>query len=367
MQATVREMRDDDIPQVHAMYRSVFGDDALQRWTRRWRWQFVDLPWADQATGRCWVAELDREVLGFLASFPVRLKLREQETMLRYPCDLMVSDRARGKRLGERLMRAYIECGDHELANALDYTPNAQRIYERLGYRQVPIKPLRIRPYNLPALAKAYLGDAGEGGWRPAAIRRLGLTALPALSLLTAFLRRLRRPARNASIRLEEVREPGEEFDHLWQRLKAEFTIATVRDRAFLQWRYAEPAAAHRLFIASDRSGPLGWVALNENVRRGLSVGRIMDLFVSPSRPDVATQLLAQALEVLEARGVDLISCLGLHPRIQQVVGRYLFVRPPMLQLPAQLLWRGDPMLEDTVYEAEAWHLSYSDGDEGFG
>jgi hypothetical protein len=96
-------------------------------------------------------------------------------------------------------------------------------------------------------------------------------------------------------------------------------------------------------------------------------VGRIMDIFVSPDRPDVATQLVAQALEVLEARGVDLISCLGLHPKIQQTIGRYLFVRPPMLQLPAVLLWRGDPRLEDTVYEVNAWHLSYWDGDEGFG
>ena len=367
MQDIVRELCDDDVPKIHAMYRAIFGDAALQRWTQRWAWQFEDLPWAAQATGRCWVAELDGEVLGFVASFPVRLKLGERETILRYPCDLMVSDRARGKRLGEKLIRAYIDCGDHELANALDYTPNAGRIYERLGYRAVPIKPFRMRPYNLPALAKAFLGDPAGGGWRPAAMRRLGFAALPALSVLTAAIRWRRRPQRNASIRIDEAGSPGDEFDQLWRRLKGEFAIATVRDRAFVQWRYSEPATAHRLFTASDASGPLGYVAVNENLRRGLSVGRIMDLFVSPSRPDVATQLLAQALEVLEARRVDLISCLGLHPRIQPIVGRYLFVRPPMLQLPALMLWRGDPMLENTVYEPDAWHLSYSDGDEGFG
>jgi predicted N-acetyltransferase YhbS len=214
-------------------------------------------------------------------------------------------------------------------------------------------------------MAAAFLATSQGTAGR---VARLSQLALPLADGVVKLARAVRRPRRRGSLSLHHVDTPGQEFDDLWMALRAEFTCVPVRDRSWIQWRYtADPLNRHDLLVARDRDGvAVGYVAVSETTRRGIVVGRLMDVFASPKRADVVTELVAAALELLEARKVALVSCLGLHPSIRRIVKRFLFVSPKRLELPARLLWSGEPSLENAIYHPDGWHLSYADGDEAF-
>jgi hypothetical protein len=310
------------------------------------------------------MALLDDQPVGFLAAFPARLWMRDREITIFYGCDLGVTRRASGYGLGMHLINAQREAPGNLLANALQYSHGNGLIHDRLRYESVEIQQVCLRPYNVRAIARAVAGRNG-GGSR---LRRVVAMGAPVAQVLAGVARMVRRPGGAPGIAVDRVERPGAEFDRLWESVKGEFDIIPVRHGGWAAWRYADdPITRHDVLLARDGAGqPLGYVAVSGATRRGLAVGRIMDLLASPNRPDVVGALLAGALEVLERRGVDLVSCLGLHPALRRLVGRYLFLSPASLSVPARLQWRGDPDLAPMVYDAAAWHLSYADGDEAF-
>ena len=93
----IRLYREDDQPEVSSLYEQIFGRASLAALMRRWEWQFRANPACELMESLMWVAELRGAVVGFLASFPARIKIFDTEEVVRFPCDLMVSADARGK------------------------------------------------------------------------------------------------------------------------------------------------------------------------------------------------------------------------------------------------------------------------------
>ena len=366
--ATIRTILADDLEQVHQLYAEVYGDQSLGLWRRRYAWQFERNPSTQYRPCQLWVAEEAGAVLGFLASFPIRLLVAGREVVTLCPCDLMVSSAARGSGLGRRLVEAY-SAATAGLAPALQYSRPSGRVFERLGYQAVFAQPVLLRPYDAGALLTFALSG------RPSSTPSWGLlqrTALPVAGALggmaARILNRVRRPSGAPGVTVDVAREAGPEFDRLWASLAPHFPAVVVRDRAFIQWRFFDdPLRHHTVLVARDQSAdPLGYVALTTATRRGVSFGLLMDLFASPTAGDVVETLVAEALKVLEGSGVAVVSSLGLEPRVRRCVRRFLYVQPRRMELPALLRWHGDPTLAQVVYDARSWHLSYADGDEAF-
>jgi len=361
--SAIRSCTARDYDGVFALYDEVFGVEAGRRFRERWRWQFFDTPACREAPSEMWVAELDGGIVGFLASFPVRMQLGGAVQLVYHDCDLIVAPQVRRGGVGQQLVEAYDRFAN-PLSNALAYAAANGRIRERLGYRPVHAVPIALRPYDAAAIA-AYLGLA----------QRLPRTLAPAAHVATAVLgvaftaaNRLRSPRLPAERTVDRVSRAGEEFDTLWSRCAPRFPFAAVRDRAWVEWRFLDdPIFADTVLAARDRRGALtGYLAFRVTARPDLRVGRILDLFAPPD--DVATidALLHRALELTRADRADLVSCVGLHPTIRRRVRRYLYVTPARLDRPAWFLWKGDPSLAGRVHDAGAWHLSHADSDIGF-
>lgn len=348
------------MPAASALYGQVFGADALELWSRRWKWQFVDAPGAAQCPARLWVAELNGALVGLLASYPARLCVQGREMPVLYACDLLVDRAAAGFGLGLQLIRAYSEESSSPLAVAFQYSRGNELIHDRLQYSRLPIQPVLLRPYRLGAMAKSWLSEQSRA-WH--VLRPL----LPAAELTAAGVRSLRRPRPSRRVSIEHITQPGSEFDCLWQELRREFEVVPVRDTAWIAWRYhADPLTRHQVLLGRDKDGrAVGYTAVSWTRRRGLRIGRIMDLFASPRRPDVIRTLLAAAISALEEGNPDVIACMGLHPAVRRVASRYL-LRANRLEQPARVQWSGDPAAERLVLDPDAWHLSYADGDEAF-
>ncbi len=364
----IRPFQETDQESVFTLFGRVFGEHSLSLWKQRWRWQFYSNPAARSAPSRMWVGEQDGAIVGYLAAFPLWVKLLATETVVYFPCDLMVAPEARGQRLGERLIRSYLEC-PNLLANALAYSPAAGRIYERLGYVPVPVEPIYLRPYNVGSIIRFLVDSQRLPGFLA---RRpwswcVGIAGR-GIGLVQAVLNSLKKPARSHEYKVTECSVIDASFDDLWQQLAPHFPIAVVRDQQFLKWRLLDdPTLEHTLFVGRDGSGSCsGYIVVSIARRRRLTIGRVTDIFCPPTADTLVRSLLGAGLHFLQEQRVDVVSCLGLHPGIRKIVRRYLYLSPSVFQLPAMVLWKGAPDSAAEIYRPENWHLSYIDGDEWF-
>ncbi len=363
----IRPFNRKDSAGVESLYKNVFGESALNEFLRRWEWQFFSNPACESVGSLMWVAEMGGDVVGFLASFPTRFKVFEEEAVIRLPCDLMVSTSARGQGVGEKLIRAYIDSEDL-IVNALGYSPASGRMFQRLGYREVDAERLRMRPCDLRPIIRDVLSRRSR--WRatktfaPQIAGVVGGVLNPGLWVVN----RVMMPACSTEYDIRECTEADAGFDDLWRRVSPAFPIAAVRDRRWIQWRFLDdPCFEHRLLCAFDKCGGLlGYVDVRVSKMRGLRVGRILDLYCDPSALHLAESLLSAGAGRLEAAGVDMITCLGHLPGLQQVIAKYCYFTPERLQTPALFIWKGENALASAVFDQEKWHLTHADGDDGF-
>ena len=189
------------------------------------------------------------------------------------------------------------------------------------------------------------------------------------LNAATAAVNALRRPRAPRGYSVEEVHErAGPEFDELWEAVGPAFPIVAVRDRRFVQWRFFDdPVFDNMTFLARSADGePVGYLAMRVSSKGPTRVGRILDVFCSPDSEPVVEALMHAALARFRREKADVVSCFGLHPGIRKRVRRYLYLTPASRQNPALLVWNGDPALQEAVYDANNWHMSQADGDDGF-
>jgi ribosomal protein S18 acetylase RimI-like enzyme len=366
--AEVRTMVPRDLPQVHRLHAEVFGEHSLELWRRRYDWQFERSPGTKYRRSVLWVADQSGEILGFLASFPIRVSVAGREVVTLCPSDFMVSTKARGAGLGRRLVDAYsAETGD--LAPALQYSPPSGRIFRNAGYQPVDAQPVLLRPYDVGRLLAFALGGRLTKRSPSATLQR---SAMPAARLLGGIsvrvVNRMRRPSKDPGLTIEATTQAGQDFDNLWSALAGQFPSVLVRDRAFVEWRFLrDPLRSHIVLTARNTDGRLvGYLALTTGNRRGVLFGYLMDLFTARTAINVADSLIAEALTIFERDGVAAVTSLGLHPDLRRRVARFLYVRRKSIGLPALLRWRGEPSVAQVVYDASKWHLSYADGDEAF-
>jgi hypothetical protein len=121
--------------------------------------------------------------------------------------------------------------------------------------------------------------------------------------------------AQAPTIRDVEASVLEEKFPTSWLRLFRNFRIAFERDSKYLKWRYNNPAASYKIYVA-ERSGYLvGYVIITSEERTmdigktrlsGLKVGYIVDLV---AENDAIVPLLLRAEEELRKQQVCFVNC----------------------------------------------------------
>jgi L-amino acid N-acyltransferase YncA len=98
-------------------------------------------------------------------------------------------------------------------------------------------------------------------------------------------------------LKIEQLDRFDERFDSFWGRIKDKYAIMTVRDQAFLTWRFA-PVAGHTYHILAAMIGDelVGYTVLRiTDEIRGIPSGLVMDLLLEPGeRGESAGQLLLE-------------------------------------------------------------------------
>jgi GNAT superfamily N-acetyltransferase len=274
------------------------------------------------------VAEADGAVVAYVGCMPWRLSADGKILMTVRGVDIAVHPDHRRRGISSALIRTAVEHFPEDMAFIWS-NPNelSRPSLFKQGYRQVNTVPRFLSWGRSPRQTLRWV----RAGARPAA-DELPIDAPTAAAVLAE--------GRHAAL-LQSAQEPTGR-------------LATVKDEAYLQWRYGQSEVYRAVTL--ERGADLAGMAIFRVRRRGrLWISQVCELFVEHGDWGAARKLLSR---VRDAAPADLISC-NFGSRAQGI--RCGFVQwPPGTVLATNLLLDGvvpDPRLPSS------WALSLGDLD----
>jgi GNAT superfamily N-acetyltransferase len=255
-----------------ALYAEIFGAAMLEKSRRRWRWQYLDNPYAAEDGPVIWMAIEDDRILGQMATMPFPMWWGDREVRASAGMDYFVRKDAQGRGLGIALSEAW---ADHvDVALALGLTPSSYPLFRKIFTDVGPV-PAYLRALDAGAIARRRWGAVA------------GSVAGPAMAVgLTLFARRHRRAD---GLDVAAVAAFSPEYDELWLGARASYPAIVRRDAALLTWKFLQcPFRTYQVLEARRRGSLSGYAVVRREGEADFPRGVIVDLFCDAG--DAATQ-----------------------------------------------------------------------------
>jgi hypothetical protein len=108
-------------------------------------------------------------------------------------------------------------------------------------------------------------------------------------------------------VTISEASSFDESADRLFDEVSGDDTAMVVRDRRYLNWRYAEKPVDYRIYVARDGDALVGYVvARTIEFEAGRKYGYLVDIMARNGR--LMRLLLGRAMQYFAEEGVDLVS-----------------------------------------------------------
>ena len=290
------------------------------------RFDWVYFRNAGGAPSPSYVAEAGGRIVGHHGALPVRLWHGGREVRALYTLEVATDPEFQGRGLMTRLGRALIDGarGDIALIRIFPNLASSPAFYRKLGYTE-------LLPF--PVVARLIGNVRG-----PVAARKPALAPVAALAdallrvgLAPAALTRQR--ARRRGDRVAPITDFGPWANELWASLRPVLGTCTVRDAAYLRWRYCESPHAYTIIGLDRGAGPVGFAVVSVRPWKGGKAADLMELMVAPGDRAGAEALIAEAvLHAARGGAVALRTWVSpLHPH------RAAFRRALFRPLPARL------------------------------
>jgi len=323
----------------------VFGEPLAESSRRRWRWQYLENP-ANADGPEIWVARDGDTLLGQYASMPVRLWWGDREVRSSWGMDVFVNAAARGRGVGALLFTTW---SDHvEVALGLGLTPSSYGLFQKLRYDDVGPVPFFQKVMDARAVAERRLGPT------------VGPMAAPLLRAALGALAPDRAPAATG-VEVRPVEAFGAEYDALWERARASYTMCARRDRAYLNWKYV--ACPHREYqrVEARRAGALvGYAVSRHEDYRGTRLGWVIDVFSETADTGAQDALVGAVLDGFREAGVVRAQAFSMNTALAGALRRRGFLATPSpMQFCVRAHVGGPELLRDT----SRWHVTFGDSD----
>jgi hypothetical protein len=288
----VRPYAPEDRAHFFAVVGDVWGREVASRLDGLWDWRLRN-PAATTDVPPAMVLEEGGRIVAVIALTPVFLHTPHGVVRAFWGGEFAVDRRHRGT--GLVLLRDTTKA----VTGAFLSAPNerAKGVFERFGFRDVTMLESRVQ---IVRLENVLAGTAA----RPAA-RAAG-------ALWSAGRRAARWIARRraSAVRVSSLTRFDERFDDLWRRVGPAHGTLTVRDAAFLNWRYAErPDCAYRIGAVEHGGRLEGYVVCSVRRRQELVFGHVVDYLVNRADAAARDALFADAAAELAREGVDVTTC----------------------------------------------------------
>lgn len=284
----------------------------------------------------------DDRVLGYISTIPIRVWNGSTEHAAHWMKGFMVRPDSRNGPVGYLILKEAVR--HLGLAMVLTVAPPSRRLFEALGFRDhgalgnhlTLLRPARVfRTLDIDAL-----GIGGLPSWMPRVVRagqRSGLATLGGWIVggaLAAWKGARSIVARGFDVRTGFGSATREELDTLWRRVRPGLCAGSVRDGAYLPWRYASDDA-YEMVTVREGTEVVGLAVVRrprddgDPRLRGIKVATLSDLLFSTDRTDVAVATLAAAEGAARALGADALLCTVSHPAVTSALPRRAYVALP--------------------------------------
>ena len=354
VESTVRESTPADKGGIFRLREAVYGKPFD---TDEYHWKFE---MHSGVPAKLYVAEVDGSVVGLRAFIIERLKVMERVRPAGLGVDIMVHPDFRRYGIASQVANQASDLMEGAGVPLLVGFPNeaAFQVYtrRRSNWQHVCSIPMLVKPLNFSSILDKYIKNP---------LLR-GLIGVPVRATWAAmFPGRTRRPA---GLEVREVDSFDDRFDTLWEEISGQYSIQLVRDRAFLEWRFAQRPDTDYTILAAEGEGARlrGYAVLSSGEMFGLRVGFILDLAAAGN--DAASALVRHALQGFREQNVDAAGCLMLpHTWQYKVLRRAGFVVAPKRVIHKEFYFgvqvKASALPDELVNRRESWFLTLADTD----
>ena len=321
-------------------------DDELA--TEHWRWKFRHWP-TDVAN--VWLGVADQQLAFHFGGMPVRFCVDGSICTAMVAVDVMTAPRFRREGV---LTRGIGLAFENWKANGVAFTfglPN-----ERWGSRKEAaglqeLFPLQwlVRPLRPERIAA----------------RRFDMPWLRHAGVISSLWRRLPRKQlrRDASIEFESIEKADGRFDTLWKRCAANAAFSTVRDSAWVQWRFlSSPTRDYDLVLAHRGNDAVGYYASRIDETAGKKSAFLAEFVGIDNDASIRESILAEVISKTDDAGADLLATLAVPgTKVYELLRRAGFMRGPAFTVYMVPFAQDLPM--ERLRNPQNWNLSGADFD----
>lgn len=313
-----------------------------------WKWHFLENPYAVQGDIPLWLVKDSDEIVGHMATIPVKLKVGDDVRRAFWSIDFIILPEYRGRGLGKRLV---LEARETYCQTMMELGHNEQSgaVFRRLKWVELG----NINRYH----KLLYPGDAIREISRLTPLRHLA-------NLIYTPFRPTRSALQQVSNELRVITEFDSSFDDLWIDASAEWNCAVVRDSRFLDWQYRkQPGKKFDVLGYYEGERLLGYVVLffrKPELGGVSSKAAITDICYSATNSqDVIDALLQGALLLaVDRRAGGLVTDI-LDPLVEERLQHFGFWR---IKKSPPFMVRTDER-QQLIYERKNWFLTRGDAD----
>lgn len=287
-----------DVTRILELNVSEYGPDDILAHPVDFNWRCRQNPAGEAVISVIRTGEGD--IGGFIWLVPLKVRVNKRDYLAATGTNLIIQPEYRDTFAYTRLIRQF-EKSLRENGYPFHFSFISEEAFQRLKKRTpqaVSTVPLLVKPRNLTALFQPYFTKQ----W-PLFISKIFNR------LIQSFFPDKNQPVLNNGFTIQVVRQFDDRFDAFWERVRDKYPVATVRDKAFLTWRFTEISDRHYHIITIQKDECLiGYVVLRVATVRGLTTGLILDFLVEDTTlgTEASVILLAEADAYFRTQETDL-------------------------------------------------------------
>ena len=275
----IRRYEAKDFDQVVALYSQMF-EDQTKRLEKLHKWLYELNPAKDPKKFNGWVFE-DGKIFGYVSGMPCLIKIQNKNYRAIIAQNTSVHQQHQGKGIGKKLYRQLFKDGDIFLALSM----TNQSHYMLLKEGCLDICADYLATYNIVS-KKTRLKQLLSS------LKRRNMRLM--INVFKIIFNEVK-IINHSGISLIEIYNFNEKFDDLWKRASKSIPILTIRNRAYLNWRYIKSPTNFVIIAAEKLDLIKGYIVLDVSKD---TYGTIVDFLVCPEDNQILKCLLLKAISI---------------------------------------------------------------------
>ena len=289
---TIRQLESSDVNAVVDFQGEYYGRSLADDF---YRWKYFQNP---ICPSRVWIAETQGKLIGMAAVTFKRLKINDATFLCGELGDFLVHSDYRLQGIFTALVNEictqsladgakifYVRPGDPSFPGLL-----------RLGFQEVFRLTQLTTVFNVRNVLRRKISN-------PLLLN----VAWPFAQALARMVFHLSSGGVASDFEISRVSCFDDSIDELWERVAKRHQTIVVRDKKYVNWRYAENPRNYTIYVAKRDHSPVGYTVISQQrYHTGLLHGYFVDILTDPDCPELTGTLMSRALEDFRKNQVDL-------------------------------------------------------------